>query len=90
MQQKAIMEQTNQTLAKALEVLDAFSAEHTERGIRELGRELGINPTTIFRFVHTLCNSATWNKIAIAKVILLDRKLSNWHIFMLFETHYHQ
>ncbi|MCC6146239.1 MAG: IclR family transcriptional regulator [Anaerolineaceae bacterium] len=49
--------QPNQTVAKALEVLDAFSAEHTERGIRELGRELGINPTTVFRIVRTLCNA---------------------------------
>jgi IclR family KDG regulon transcriptional repressor len=49
--------QLNQTVAKVLEVLDGFSGEHKERGIRELGRELGLNPTTVFRIVRTLCNA---------------------------------
>ncbi len=49
--------QPNQTVAKALEVLDAFSAQKTERGIRELARELDINATTVFRIVKTLCNA---------------------------------
>lgn len=47
-------ESPNKSLAKALEVLDSFSAQHPERGIRELGRELGINPTTIYRIARTL------------------------------------
>lgn len=56
MKQKSAAEHPNQTLAKALDVLDSFSSEHAEWGIRELGRELDINPTTIFRIVRTLCN----------------------------------
>ncbi len=50
-------EPPNKSLAKALEILDAFSTEHPERGIHELGRELGINPTTVYRVVRTLYNA---------------------------------
>jgi DNA-binding IclR family transcriptional regulator len=44
----------SQTLAKALLILEAFSLDQPEWGIRELGRHLDINPTTIFRYVKTL------------------------------------
>ena len=44
----------NQNLAKALSILDTFSAKRPEWGIRELGRELGINPSTVYRLVTTL------------------------------------
>lgn len=54
---RPIEEQPTQTLAKAIEVLDAFSTEHSERGIRELSRELGLNSTTVYRIVRTLCNA---------------------------------
>lgn len=50
---ESIDEQPSQTLAKALLVLEAFTAEQPEWGIRELGRELGINPATIYRIVAT-------------------------------------
>jgi DNA-binding IclR family transcriptional regulator len=51
---KASEAQSNQSLSKALRILDAFSADRPEWGIRELGRELGINPTTVYRLVSTL------------------------------------
>lgn len=51
------IEPPNKSLAKALEILDAFSTEHPERGIHELGRELKINPTTVYRVVRTLYNA---------------------------------
>lgn len=44
----------NQNLTKALQILDTFSAKRPEWGIRELGRELGINPSTVYRLVTTL------------------------------------
>lgn len=47
-------QQPSQTLAKAMAILDAFSDEQPERGIRELGRELGINSATVYRLVTTL------------------------------------
>ncbi|MDD5367851.1 MAG: IclR family transcriptional regulator [Anaerolineaceae bacterium] len=50
-------QQPNQALAKALEILNAFSEDKPTWGIRELGRELGINPTTIHRLVTTLVNA---------------------------------
>ena len=50
-------EAPNKSLAKALEILDAFSTEHPERGIHELGRALKINPTTVYRVVRTLYNA---------------------------------
>lgn len=46
--------QPSQTLAKALQILETFSSEKSEWGIREMGREIGINPTTVFRIVNTL------------------------------------
>jgi DNA-binding IclR family transcriptional regulator len=50
-------ESLNKSLAKALEILDAFTAQHPERGVRELGRELGINPATIYRVARTLLDA---------------------------------
>jgi DNA-binding IclR family transcriptional regulator len=44
----------NQNLIKALQILDTFSGKRPEWGIRELGRELGINPSTVYRLVTTL------------------------------------
>lgn len=44
----------SQTLAKAILLLESFSLENPEWGIRELGRDLGINPTTVHRLVSTL------------------------------------
>lgn len=50
-------QQPSQTAAKAIAVLEAFDADHPERGIRELGRELGINAATVHRLVTTLANA---------------------------------
>lgn len=44
----------SQTLAKALRILDVFNTQRPEWGIREIGRELNINPTTVYRLVTTL------------------------------------
>jgi DNA-binding IclR family transcriptional regulator len=44
----------HQTLARALQILEVFSMERPEWGIRELGRELGINLATVLRLVTTL------------------------------------
>ncbi|HEX7973021.1 MAG TPA: IclR family transcriptional regulator [Anaerolineales bacterium] len=55
-------QQQNQTLAKALRILDMFSAQQPEWGIRELGRELGINPTTVYRLVSTLSQAGFLEK----------------------------
>lgn len=54
MTNKLYDQQRNQALAKALEILNSFSEKKPEWGIRELGRELGINPTTTFRLVRTM------------------------------------
>jgi DNA-binding IclR family transcriptional regulator len=43
----------NQSLAKGLAILESFSAQQPEWGIRELGRQLDVNPTTIQRLVTT-------------------------------------
>ncbi|MCC6146222.1 MAG: IclR family transcriptional regulator [Anaerolineaceae bacterium] len=57
MSKKSYEQQHNQSLAKALEILNMFSDQKPEWGIRELGRELGINPTTIFRLVRTMVDA---------------------------------
>lgn len=54
---QSIEEQPSQTLAKALIILEAFTVDQPEWGVRELSRELGINPTTIYRIMATYQNA---------------------------------
>lgn len=75
----------NKSLAQALEVLDAFSAQSPERGIRDLGRELAINPATIYRIARTLVdagyleqNPSTHNYSLGPKVLKLAN-IYNYH-----------
>jgi IclR family pca regulon transcriptional regulator len=44
----------SQTLAKGLSILSVFSAQQPTWGIRELARELDMNPATVLRLVTTL------------------------------------
>lgn len=44
----------NQTLGRALLVLDAFSSEQPEYGVRSLSRKVGLNVATVYRIVSTL------------------------------------
>ncbi len=53
---RAVEEHPSQTLARALLILEAFSAEQPEWGVRELARQLGINPATVYRTVATFYN----------------------------------
>lgn len=62
MTKKAYDQQPSQGLAKALEILNTFSDQKPEWGIRELGRELGINPTTIYRLVKTMVDGGYLEK----------------------------
>ena len=52
-----IKQQPNQTLAKALIILEAFTPDQPEWGIRELGRKLGINPASTYNLVRTFYNA---------------------------------
>jgi IclR family acetate operon transcriptional repressor len=65
----------NQNLTKALQILDAFSAKRPEWGIRELGRELGINPTSVFRLVKTLSEAGYLEKNANNQTYSLGPKV---------------
>lgn len=57
MKQLEIEDQPNQSVAKALLLLDLFDYEQHEWGIRDLARETGMNPTTVYRLVKTLHNA---------------------------------
>jgi len=57
MERESIQKQPSQTAAKALFILESFSASSPEWGIRDLSRELSINPTTVHRLVATLHNA---------------------------------
>lgn len=57
MDSKFIREQPSQTLAKGVQVLEAFTLDRPEWGVRELSRELNSNPASIHRIVTTLCNT---------------------------------
>jgi DNA-binding IclR family transcriptional regulator len=52
-----IEDQPSQTLARALQVLEAFDTHQPEWGVRELGRKLELNPTTVHRIVATFLNA---------------------------------
>ena len=47
-------EPKSQTLSKAIQILENFTPENPEWGIRDLGRDLGFTPTSIYRLVSTL------------------------------------
>lgn len=51
-----VEEQPSQTLARGLMILEQFSSQRSEWGVRELGRELDLNPATVHRLVTTLAN----------------------------------
>lgn len=56
MGQIVVDEQPSQTLARGLLILEKFSSQRSEWGVRELGRELELNPATVHRLVTTLAN----------------------------------
>ncbi len=51
-------ESKSQALDNAIQVLDHFTLENPEWGVRELGRALGMSPTKIYRVVSTLRTAA--------------------------------
>src|SRR5690554_4516934 len=58
MEQPPVIEMLpSQTLAKGLRILNAFSPTRTSWGIRELARELDMNPATVARLVTTLAGA---------------------------------
>ena len=57
MDKKFVRQQPSQTLARGIQVLEAFTLERPEWGVRELSRELDSNPASIHRIVTTLCNA---------------------------------
>lgn len=56
MSQIMIVDQPSQTLARGLLILEKFNSQRSEWGVRELGRELDLNPATVHRLVTTLAN----------------------------------
>lgn len=55
-------DQPSQTLAKGLQILEIFSPGKAQWGIREMARELDLNPTTVMRLVTTLQNAGYLEK----------------------------
>jgi DNA-binding IclR family transcriptional regulator len=55
-------DQPSQTLAKGLRVLEVFSTGKAQWGIREIARELDLNPATVMRLVTTLQNTGYLEK----------------------------
>lgn len=56
MKQSFVDDQPSKTLARGLLVLEEFTTERREWGVRELSRKLDMNPATVHRLVTTLCN----------------------------------
>lgn len=54
--EKLVQAQPSKTLARGLQVLEAFNSSQASWGIRELSRELNMTPATVHRIVTTLCN----------------------------------
>lgn len=53
---KAPTEAGNQSLIRGLRILEAFTATKQNWGVRELGRELGINAATTYRLISALAS----------------------------------
>lgn len=77
--------QPSQTLAKGLHILSAFSAQQPTWGIRELARELDMNPATVLRLVATLENAgylvqdAETQRYALGPVVMKLASLYQHH-----------
>jgi DNA-binding IclR family transcriptional regulator len=56
-------------------ILNAFSLARPEWGVRELGRELGVNPTTVFRLMKTLQGAGYVERNAITQRYVLGPKV---------------
>jgi len=65
----------NQTLARGLLILEAFTREKSEWGIRELGRTYGINPTTMYRLTSTLCDLGYLERNLLTQRLRLGPKI---------------
>ena len=65
---------SNQSLARALSILDLYSGENYSWGIRDIARELGSNPATIYRSVKTMHNAGFLEKDANTNRYLLGPK----------------
>jgi len=64
-----------QSLRKGLLILNAFSLERPEWGVRELGRELGVNPTTVFRLMKTFQDAGYVERNPIRQRYMLGPKV---------------
>ncbi len=75
MKQREPDQMPNQNLARAVQILDMFSLRRPEWGIRELGRELGINPSTVYRMVTTLYQAGYLERNADTQLYSLGPKV---------------
>ena len=65
---------SNQSLARALSILDLYSGENFSWGIRDIARELNSNPATIYRSVKTMHDAGFLEKDAHTNRYLLGPK----------------
>ena len=65
----------NQSIAKAFALLEHFTEEHPEWGVRELAKELGANPSTTFRIMSTLESLGVLRQDAVTERYSLSLKL---------------
>lgn len=58
---------TSETLDKGLKILNLYCGEKSTYSLSEISRCLGINKTSVFRFVNTLCEHGYLQKDAKAR-----------------------
>jgi len=67
-----------QSIARAIAVLDLFTAEHPELGVREIARELDFHPSTVGRILVTLTSLGILTRDKSNHRYKLDSKVLKW------------
>ena len=61
----------SKTIEKGLLVLRLFDQSHTRRSLTEISRTLGVNKTSVFRYINTLTQLGYLKKVSSTKILKL-------------------
>jgi len=67
-----------QTLARAIAILDCFSATHPQLGVREIARQLDLPRSTVGRLVATLCAAGVLSQDPTTRRYKMGPKVLTW------------
>lgn len=68
----------NQSIMRAIAILDLFDSEHPELGVREIARQLGYHPSTVGRILMTLTSMEILSRNKTNHQYKLSAKVLKW------------